>query len=277
MIKKFTDFEKFTAAAKEHNITSDLDSLRDLDIVFYEDYDEDYMILSIPAVDSSNPNQILILSKDFNLAYCSTEAKNMSKTLKLSKIRKGKYQASTLLFYEVVSSSLNTYFAELTSIKKRAHQLHDSPDIDQVEQVSKRNRDVWDIAEDVLRLCIEAEEEEFKYVNIDVIPYEFDILLARARHLVDRIKGVRRETDSLRTKCDIIETRKLNKRIELLTKIMAVLTVLSLIISVPNTVATIFGIPTISALVTFDFIIELTVISGIIAVILSYIYVRGVL
>ena len=88
---------------------------------------------------------------------------------------------------------------------------------------------------------------------------------------------MRRETDSLRTKCDIIETRKLNKRIELLTKIMAVLTVLSLIISVPNTVATIFGIPTISALFTFDFIIELTVISGIIAIILSYIYVRGVL
>jgi Mg2+ and Co2+ transporter CorA len=277
MIKKFTDFEKFKAAAKEHNITSDLDSLRDLDIVFYEDYDEDYMILSIPAVDSSHPNQILILSKDFNLAYCSSEPKQKSKTLKLSKIRKGRYQASTLLFYEIVSSALNTYFSELTSIKKAAHQLHDSPDIDQVEQVSKRNREVWDIAEDVLRLCIEAEEEEFKYVNIDVIPYEFDILLARARHLVDRIKGVRRETDSLRTKCDIIETRKLNKRIELLTKIMAVLTVLSLIISVPNTVATIFGIPTISALFSFDFIIELTVISGIIAVILSYIYVRGVL
>ena len=277
MIKKFTDFEKFTSAAKEHKITSDLDSLRDLDIVFYEDYDEDYMILSLPAVDSSNPNQILILSKDFNLAYCSTEPKQKSKTLKLSKIRKGRYQASTLLFYEIVSSALNTYFSELASIKKSAHRLHDSPDIDQVEVVSKRNREVRDIAEDVLRLCIEAEEEEFKYVNIDVIPYEFDILLARARHLVDRIKGVRRETDSLRTKCDIIETRKLNKRIELLTKIMAVLTVLSLIISVPNTVATIFGIPTISALFSFDFIIELTIISGIIAILLSYIYVRGVL
>lgn len=276
MIKKFTDFEKFKEAAKEHSITSDLDSLRDLDIVFYEDYDEDYMILSLPAVDSSNPNQILILSNDFNLAYCSTETRK-SKKLKLSKIRKRKYQASTLLFYEVVSSALNTYFAELASIKKKAHQLHASPDIDKVELVSKSNREIWDIAEDVLRLCIEAEEEEFKYVNIDIIPYEFDILLARARHLVDRIKGIRREMDSLRAKCDIIETRKLNKRIELLTKIMAVLTVVSLVISVPNTVATFFGIPNVGALFSFDFIIELTIVSGIIAVALSYIYVRGVL
>jgi hypothetical protein len=155
--------------------------------------------------------------------------------------------------------------------------LHDAPDIDNVEAVSKKHRYILDIAEDVLRLCIEAEEEEFKYVNTDVIPYEFDILLARSRHLVDGLMSVRRETDVLRTKCDIIETRKLNKRIELLTKIMAVLTVLSLIISVPNTVATIFGIPTVSALFNFDFIMQVTIISAIVSVALSYFYVRGVL
>lgn len=275
MIEKFTDFERFKEAAKERGIHSDLDSLYNLDIVFYEDYDEDYMIISLPAVNSSVPNQILILSKSFNLAYCvDSEAK---KKMKLSKVKKGKYQASTLLFYEVASASLNSYFFELASIKRRVHALHDSPDIDEVENLSKRNREVRDISEDVLRLCIEAEEEEFKYVDIDVIPYEFDILLARARHLVDRIKGVRRETDVLRTKCDIIETRKLNRRIELLTKIMAVLTVVSLVISVPNTVATIFGIPTVSALFQFDFIMELTLLSAFAATILSYFYVRGVL
>ncbi len=276
MIKKFTDFEKFKEAAKEHNITSDLDSLYDLDIVFYEDYDEDYMIISLPSVDASLPNQILILSKDFNLAYCS-ETKKRYQKIKLSKIKKKKYQASTLLSYEVISSALDSYFTELNTIKRKVRKLHDAPDIDEVEKSSKRNMEVRDIAEDVLRLCIEAEDEEFKYVNIDVIPYEFDILLVRARHLVDRMKGVRREIDVLRTKCDINETRKLNKRIELLTKIMAVLTVVSLVISVPNTVATIFGIPAVSALFSFDFIMELTIISAIIAVGLSYFYVREVL
>ncbi len=275
MIKKFIDFQKFKESAKEHNITSDLDSLYNLDIVFYEDYDENYMIISIPAVDPIEPNQILILSRDFNIAYVPSSCRKLKK-LKVSKIKKRKYQASTLLFYEVISSTLGTYFSELASIKKEAHKLHDAPDIDQVEVVSKRNREVRDIAEDVLRLCIEAEEEEFKYVNIDVIPYEFDILLARARHLVDRIKGVRRETDVLRTKCDIIETRKLNRRIELLTKVMAVLTVVGLVISVPNTVATIFGIPAVSAIFNFDFIIELTFVSGVIAIVLSYFYVKEV-
>ena len=276
MIKKFTDFEKFKEAAKEHNITSDLDSLYTLDIVFYEDYDENYMILSLPSVEPSKPNQILILSKDFNLAYCS-ETKNRYQRLKLSKVRKKKYQASTLLSYEVLSSALDSYFSALTSIKRKAHKLHDSPDIDEVEKISKHNIEVRDIAEDVLRLCIEAEEDEFRYINIDVIPYEFDILLVRARHLVDRMNGVRREIDVLRTKCDIIETRKLNRRIELLTKIMAILTVVSLIISVPNTVATVFGIPTVSALFTFDFIIELTLVSGLIALAVSYFYVKEVL
>jgi Mg2+ and Co2+ transporter CorA len=277
MIKKFTDFGKFKDAAKEHKITSDLDNLRDLDIVFYEDYDEGYMILSLPSVDRSAPNQILILSRDFNLAYFPPETKTKNKKLKLSKVRKRKYQASTLLFYEVVSSAISTYFSELATIKKKAHQLHASPDIDRVEAVSKINREIWDIAEDVLRLCIEAEEEEFKYVNIDIIPYEFDIMFARARHLVDRIRGVTREMDSLRAKCDILEARKLNKRIELLTKIMAVLTVLSLIVSVPNTVATFYGIPVIGESADIGMMSWLIVVSTAIAVVFSYIYVRGVL
>lgn len=276
MIKKFNDFEKFKSAARGHGILSDFDSLYNLDIVFYEDYDEDYMILSLPAVNSSIPNQILVLSKKFNLAYCS-ETKKRYKKLRISKIRKQKYSASTLLFYEVVSSVIDSYFAELLSVKREINGLHDSPDIDEIERVSKRNRSVWDIAEDVLSLCIEAEEEEFKYVDIEVIPYEFDILLARARHLVDRFRSHRGEIDVLRTKSDIIETRKLNKRIELLTKIMAVLTVLSLIISVPNTVATIFGIPRVSEAVSIDLAMLLIIFSSILSVAFSYYYVRGIL
>lgn len=276
MIKKFNDFEKFKSAAREHGILSDFDSLYNLDIVFYEDYDDDYMILSLPAVNSNIPNQILVLSKKFNLAYCSETGKRYKK-LRISKIHKQKYSASTLLFYEVVSSAIDSYFAELLSVKREINGLHDSPDIDEIERVSKRNRSVWDIAEDVLSLCIEAEEEEFKYVDIEVIPYEFDILLARARHLVDRFRSHRAEIDVLRTKSDIIETRKLNKRIELLTKIMAVLTVLSLIISVPNTVATIFGIPKVSEAISIDFAMILIMASSVLSVVFSYYYVRGIL
>ncbi|MBN2122194.1 hypothetical protein JW721_04010, partial [Candidatus Micrarchaeota archaeon] len=105
----------------------------------------------------------------------------------------------------------------------------------------------------------------------------FDILLARARHLVDRFRSHRAEIDVLRTKSDIIETRKLNKRIELLTKIMAVLTVLSLIISVPNTVATIFGIPKVSEAISIDFAMILIMASSVLSVVFSYYYVRGIL
>jgi hypothetical protein len=84
MIKKFEDFEEFKQAARDHKITSDLESLQDLDIVFFEDY-ERYMILSLPAVNSAAPNQILILSKEFNIAYCPGIQEKYKK-LKLSKL-----------------------------------------------------------------------------------------------------------------------------------------------------------------------------------------------
>lgn len=276
MIEKFTNFEDFKAAAAQKNVTGDLESLHNLDILFYEDYEDKYMIISLPGINDTIFNQILVLSDDFNLAYCS-ETKRKPLKLKLSKIKNRAFVESTLLAYEVLNAALDAYYAEHTSLIKQANQLHLNPDIDQVEILFRKARNLYNVADDVLKLCIEAEDEGLKYIDLKVIPYEFDVLMARARHLVDRMESFKREVDVLRTKCDINETRKLSKRIEILTQIMAVLTVISLVISVPNTVATIFGIPAVSANFEFEFIMEIVLLSSFLALLASYFYVRGAL
>ncbi|MEM4272480.1 MAG: CorA family divalent cation transporter [Candidatus Bilamarchaeaceae archaeon] len=276
MIEKFTNFEDFKAAALVRNITGDLESLHNLDILFYEDYEDKYMIISFPAINDTIFNQMLILSDDFNLAYCS-ETKRKPLKIRLSKVKRRKFVESTLLAYEVLNSALDSYYAEHANLAKQASQLYMNPDIDQVEILFRKARNLYNVADDVLRLCIEAEDEGLKYIDLKVIPYEFDVLMARARHLVDRMDSFKREVDVLRTKCDIAETKKLSKRVEVLTQIMAVLTVISLIISVPNTIATIFGIPAVSDVFTFDFIMEMVIVSSLLALVASYFYVRGVL
>ena len=273
MIQKFQDFEKFEEAVRAKNIPSDIEKLRGLDILFYETYD-DYMILSIPGL-GVMPNQILVLSSKFNYAYC--EGRKAPTRVKISKLKKSKYTESTLLAYEVLAGVISVYHEQYREIATDIEQLHDYPDIDEVETVSKRVRIVSDVVEDILQLLIEGEDKEFKYLNPDVLPYEFDILIARTRNMADRLRNLKRETNIIRSKCDIIETRKLNKRIELLTKIMAILTVISLVISIPNTVATIFGIPTVAETINIPTMMWLIVVSSIIAIAVSYLYVRGVI
>ncbi len=276
MIEKFANFEDFKVAAAGHNIAGDLESLHNLDILFYEDYEDKYMIISLPEINDTIFNQMLVLSDDFNLAYCA-ETKRKPLKLKLSKIKNREFVESTLLAYEVLNSALDAYNMEHTNLIKQANALHSNPDIDQVEILFRKARNLYNVADDVLKLCIEAEDEGLKYIDLKVIPYEFDVLMARARHLVDRMESFKREVDVLRTKCDINETRKLSKRIEILTQIMAVLTVISLVISVPNTVATIFGIPAVSEVFNFEFILEIVLLSSFLALIASYFYVRGAL
>jgi len=276
MVEKFTNFEDFKAAAVNHNVAGDLENLHNLDILFYEDYDDKYMIISLPAINDTIFNQILVLSDDFNLAYCS-ETKRKPLKITVSKIKNREFVESTLLAFEVLNTSLDAYYAEHTNLVKQANQLHMNPDIDHVEILFRKARNLYNVADDVLKLCIEAEDEGLKYIDLKVIPYEFDVLMARARHLVDRMESFKREVDVLRTKCDINETRKLSKRIEILTQIMAVLTVISLVLTVPNTVATIFGIPAVSANFSFNFIMEIILASSFLALIASYFYVRGAL
>jgi hypothetical protein len=234
------------------------------------------MIISFPEINDTILNQMLVLSDDFNLAYCS-ETKRKPLKLKLSKIKNRAFVESTLLAYEVLNSALDAYYVEHTNLIKQANQLHLNPDIDQVEILFRKARNLYNVADDVLKLCIEAEDEGLKYIDLKVIPYEFDVLMARARHLVDRMESFKREVDVLRTKCDINETRKLSRRIETLTQIMAVLTVISLVLTVPNTVATIFGIPAVSEQFNFNFIMEIILLSSFLALVASYFYVRGAL
>ncbi len=273
MIKKFNDFDAFEKAVRAKHIASDLENLRSLDILFYETY-KDHMILSVPGLNMM-PNQILVLSSRYNYAY--VEGAKIPTRVKISKLKHSKYMESTLLAYEVLAGVVAVYGEQYRKIARKIEQLHDYPDIDEVEIVGKQVRIVSDVMEDVLQLVLEAEDEEFKYLNPDVIPYEFDILVARTRHIVDRIRNLKREINILRTKCELIEARKLNKRIELLTKIMAILTIVSLIISVPNTVATFFGIPSVAETVEIQMMVWVILISSVLAVLLSYLYVRGVI
>ncbi|MCK4318975.1 hypothetical protein KAW38_00180 [Candidatus Micrarchaeota archaeon] len=270
MIERFDVFSKFKERLQKLGVSGDLSMLEDLKIIFYEVYDK-YVIINIPGF-NGKANHVLYLSKDANLTY---PAKLKTKArLKLSKIKGKKDIESTLLAYEVFNTTLENYYSKYRLLAEKIEDLHDDPNIDIVEDVAKRIRTTSDIVEDLLKLFLEIEDGEIDFINPKIIPYEFDLLVARTNHLVDRIRNLKKEINILRTKCEMVETKTLSKRIELLTKVMAVLTIVGVIISVPNTLATVFGVKSIADLFTIENMFWIMVWGTIVSVVASLIYMK---
>ena len=77
MIKFFNDFEAFQKEVQRHNIDVDLKSLLKLDVTFFEKY-EKFILISIKDY-AENPNNILILSKNYTLIYTTKNYNNYEK------------------------------------------------------------------------------------------------------------------------------------------------------------------------------------------------------
>jgi len=89
---------------------------------------------------------------------------------------------------------------------------------------------------------------------------------------LDRLVKIEKHEDKMITSMvRLIEsTERLNKRLESLTWIMLILTAITFVISIPNTVATILGIPRISDVATFEIVLVLIVFSAIVPLLLVF-------
>jgi hypothetical protein len=83
------------------------------------------------------------------------------------------------------------------------------------------------------------------------------------------IKIERHEDKMITSMVRLIEsTERLNRRLESLTWLMLVLTAITFVVSIPNTVATIMGIPRVSDIASLEIIIAFIALSAITPLIL---------
>jgi len=239
MIYIFDDFEKLQDKAKEFGITSDLAKLRELDIMFYEVY-EDYMIISFVAFESKL-NKVIVLSKDYCLVYPSAAAE--LKKIKIGKMKtRASYLESTMCSYTVLKKVVENYASHFDKIRKTINVLDSNrASIESIDEIEWKVRRFRDMLEDLLGFLIKVEDKEVPFINVKAFPYEFDILRAETQHLGDRTNSVRRELDIMRNRFELRQTTELNRRIEKLTDIMKKLTALTVLFMIPNIISGHFG------------------------------------
>ncbi|MFA6035818.1 MAG: CorA family divalent cation transporter [Candidatus Micrarchaeia archaeon] len=236
MIYTFDKFEDFQAKARELGITSDLEKLQNLDILFYEQYPE-YMLFNLVSFESGI-NKIIILLKEDALIYPSL----LFESDRILKIKvKGPYRESTIAAYTVLKKMSDNYYSYFEAINRELAHATDAPSSEKLEQLSRKLRRLQDIVDDFTALLIRLNESEVPFVDTKKIGYEFDILLARSRHLEHRCEVAKSDINMLYTRREMREGAELNKRLEKLTEVMKKLTAFTIILMLPTLLTSHYG------------------------------------
>lgn len=242
MIKFFDDFERFQKEVQRHSIDVDLKSLLKLDVTFFEKY-EKFILISIKDY-SDNPNSILILSKNYTLIYTTKTYNNYEKIYRAS-LRKP-YGESTVVTLLTLRQVLKNYTAIFEKIRGDMDILDRTLNPEAIEETGRSLRKLTDRVEDLVQLVILLKEREIKEFDTKIIAFDYDMLNAESRYWLERCRSHVYRISSLRTKSEIRNTRELNQTISKLTVIMAFLSIVAIVVSVPGTIGAIFGIPALS-------------------------------
>lgn len=249
-------------AAKKAGVDVDLNDLLRLDITFIEPY-SDYVVMNVRDY-GSIPNNMLVLTEKKSFLYSDKKFTDRYLNMYKQALRK-KHGKSTVLTFLALNEVLKSYSDEFSKIDKQIDRFGVNSSLDKIEETANDLRGFADRLEDFVNLLISLEDRKIDFIYTKLLAYDFDILLAKSRHLLDRSRNHLWELRDIREEMDVKVTRKLNKSIEKLTLIMAFLTVVSVAISIPNTIGTFYGIPSLSAMVDSWFMLATLVVSIVVA------------
>ncbi len=238
MIRTFSDFNEFQSAARGLGIEVDLQALTVLDTLFFETY-KNYLIVNARD-NSENPNNLLVLSKENNLFYGQKQFG--SKDYKMFRLSlRNPFGESTVLAFLALQEVANNYSTRFESLHTELEEVERTLDVDKLDSLSRAFRKLVDRLEDFLDLLIKLEDRKFQQVRTNYISYDYDVLLAKARNMLDRSRNQLGRISGLRNELEIKETRSLNKRLEQLSEDVKKLTAITIILMVPTIVAGHFG------------------------------------
>jgi len=281
VIREFDSFSDFQDAISEAQISIDLSALTSLNINFCEEYKE-FVIINLKSfsrgeVSSAEveTNNLMILGKKDCYFYSSEGISKRFKPFK-SALSKPNGEA-TILFLAAFQKVLENYTEEFKKINVSVSSLDEkfitqSKEVEELEEHSSNLRKLGNLVDDFKDIIEDVKEGRLHFFDPSLAEYDYDLAAARTQHLRDRCRTLRRQISDLKHEKDISSTIQLNKNIERLTIIMAIFTVVALIISVPNTVATFFGITKVAEEFSVEAIYRIFFISLIITTVLSYYY-----
>ena len=241
MIETFTDFKQLKHKAQEIGVGVNLDELLAIDIVFLESY-EDYLIISVKdyAPTQGLSSNILILSEKHVLLY--SDKTFGEKDYKMFRFTLQKqFGESTVISLLTLREIFNNYQNAFKGFDDKIDALEVSYDLDEAEATTIKLRKLANRVEDFVNLLVSLEERKIRQVDTGLVAYDYRLTITKAQHLLDRCRNHLNQLRDIHREADVRQTRETNKRIEDLTNVMKKLTAITVIIMIPNLIASNFG------------------------------------
>lgn len=276
VINQYNNFEEFSAKASELGLKYDLTKIKKFRR--FTQITRNFMIFAFHSFEYGQ-NIYVILTKNACVVYPAILPEKQVKHIKNEK----EYEESTKVAYWIIKYLLKDYTSRMDKIVFANEKLsaiasqRPTQAFDLIEERTLEVRRFVDIVDSLLTFIVRAEERDTPQIRTEYMGYDFKILKNEFRLLLDRARNERRELNILINRCDIVSSTELNKSIVRLTKITAVLAIAALVISVPNTIATIFGVPTLAALVDHWVVVALLVITTLVSMVVGYFYLKAFL
>ncbi|MBI3413370.1 MAG: magnesium transporter CorA family protein [Candidatus Aenigmarchaeota archaeon] len=238
-IEIYQDIRLFSKAARDAGMAHDISPLLELNANFMETVDN-RLVISIRNFDKKRSGNILVLNADKTIVYAdqSFPAEDMKP---FEKMLQKQYGKSTVITFLVLRRTVSRYKATMNSLIDVLASMEKSFDSQKYITLNMRFGRLYDLIEQLQDIMIRLEETQLKEMQTTYISFDYDVLKAECSYLLDRCKNRFSMLHEIAREREVQATRELNQRIEKLNEVVRKLTALTVVIMLPNLVASHYG------------------------------------
>jgi Mg2+ and Co2+ transporter CorA len=239
-IRVFNDLSLFEQAVKsEAQVTFNFESLIEMSSDFLE-AKENYLIMNVKDNVVEEPNNLLFLSE--NTAFVYTKSKPAIERIRAYKNTLNQpYGSSTVLAFLVLTKVLNSYKSRFEALVVEIKELENKFRLNHYHDLALEVERRHDRLEEFYDLILRLQERCYTQVNTEYISFDYRVLIAESNSLQSRYRRRLTLLREIRQDFETQTTSELNSRIVKLNDVVKKLTAITVILMIPNLIASHFG------------------------------------
>jgi hypothetical protein len=237
VFNNLNSFEK--AVEAQSHTTINFDRVIELNSDFLEGT-ENYLILNVKDNVEEEPNNLLFLTEDYAYLYTSKPFP-LERAKIYQSILDQPFGHSTILTFLVLAKVLNSYKGRLESLIVEIKELENKFILNTYHNLSLEVERRHDRLEELYDLILRLQERCYPQVSTESISFDYRVLIAESNSLQGRFRRRLTLLRDLRQDFETQTTSDLNSRIIRLNDVVKKLTSITVILMIPNLIASHFG------------------------------------
>ena len=234
----FHEMEQLERAVAQAGFSLDFRSIARLNTSFLE-ASEEYLVLNLKEY-SEEPDNILFMTERETYLYSKTPPSQDAFKV-FEKVTGKPFGTSTVVGFLALSKALANYKSKLEELVGKVKELGQSFDSGKYHDLLLQFETLYDRVEDLQDIVLRLEKRTAKQVETKHISFDYSILTAESRSLVDRCRNRFSILRDVARERETEATTLLNRRIERLNEVVKRLTALTVVLMIPTVIASHFG------------------------------------